>query len=156
MSAIGAATARVARVRTLTFRILTWDPPKSRQSIDSLHNGPYHLFNPGGAPGVSCDIKQSSLVTFPTKNNLDGSHIQVSSWACTTISCKALYLSFWHWPGRLMLRSNTFDRQQLILPRTKTITIGQRRFSLQVPTHGTVYLSKYATIVYHCQLSGNF
>ena len=47
---------------------------------------------------ISCNNEQSSLVTFPTKNNLqDGSHdIQVSSWACTTISCKALYLSFWH------------------------------------------------------------
>ena len=31
-------------------------------------------------------------------------------------------------PGRSMLRSNTFDRQQLLLPRTKTATIGPRGF----------------------------
>ena len=36
-------------------------------------------------------------------------------------------------PGRSMLRSNTFDRQQLILPRTKTITIGQRGFYFAGP-----------------------
>ena len=38
-------------------------------------------------------------------------------------------------PGRSMLRSNTFDRQQLILPQTKTITIaiGQRGFYLAGP-----------------------
>ena len=60
-------------------------------------------------------------------------------------------------PGRSMLRSNTFVRQQLILPRTKTITIGQRGFYFAGPhSWNSLPIELYATIVYHCQLSGNF
>ena len=36
-------------------------------------------------------------------------------------------------PGRSMLKSNIFDRQQLLLPRTKTATIGPRGFYFAGP-----------------------
>ena len=70
---IGAATARVARVRTLpTFENATWDPPNIvKQSINSLQLGPYHLFNPGGAsrgasrPWPPLAITKSQMLVLP-------------------------------------------------------------------------------------------
>jgi hypothetical protein len=61
-------------------------------------------------------IYKTAVMTYKCLNNLAPTYL---SRRFTSVS---------EVPGRAMLRSNTLDRQQLIIPKTNTLTIGPRGF----------------------------